>query len=124
MAPALILCAIGAPSFALLQGVGELNQLEVTLKVIEGETALEGGETTPTAPASWAECYRRFIRRVVRGDSPAAGGGAGRGFYGRSLPGFKGPSALETLSLAAAKETVVRAEDHLWWANENYGNSC
>jgi hypothetical protein len=51
MAPALILCVIGAPSFALLQGADELNQPEVTLWVIEGETALEGGETTPTSPS-------------------------------------------------------------------------
>jgi cytochrome c oxidase subunit 2 len=34
MTPALILCAIGAPSFALLYGIDELNQPEVTLKVI------------------------------------------------------------------------------------------
>jgi cytochrome c oxidase subunit 1 len=34
MAPALVLCAIGAPSFALLYGIDELNQPEVTLKVI------------------------------------------------------------------------------------------
>jgi hypothetical protein len=30
MAPALVLCAIGAPSFALLYGIDELNQPEVT----------------------------------------------------------------------------------------------
>jgi heme/copper-type cytochrome/quinol oxidase subunit 2 len=34
MTPALILCAIGAPSFALLYGIDELNQPEVTLKGI------------------------------------------------------------------------------------------
>jgi heme/copper-type cytochrome/quinol oxidase subunit 2 len=34
MTPALILCAIGAPSFALLYVIEELNQPEVTLKGI------------------------------------------------------------------------------------------
>jgi hypothetical protein len=84
MAPALILCAIGAPSFALLQGVDELNQPEVTLWVIEGETALEGGETTPTAPAGWADCYHRFVRFLWRRESHAAWGGPTQRGRGRT----------------------------------------